>query len=167
MSGFALREFSSSTLEPECLDEFRQRAADRCERVRIVRISGMSFAVEMRTFPDCPSPFGIRVTHQILQDRFRFENVIEIGDKNSGGLIKILLQDLAGRDASPHHLRQDASGVIEVCSEIVGDGGLGLLDRRHWGFALQHSVPAHPTDRVAQRKCPSLPNLAFDGCRLI
>ena len=110
------------------LKKLRQRVADGCERVRVVRIRWTSFPFEMRPIAERPSPFDIRLTHEILQDRLRIEDLVDIAGQDNGRLIEILDEDFARPHVAHHHLRQDASGIIEMRSEIVGDGGLGLLD---------------------------------------
>jgi hypothetical protein len=121
----------------------------------------------MRPLPECLSPFGIRLTHNILQERFRFEDLIEIPDQDDFRLLEIREQDLARSHMPEHDLRQDASGVIEVLFEIVGDCGPGLLDRRDRGCALQDVPSTHPTDCFAQRKRASESNLTVDIGRIV
>jgi hypothetical protein len=116
----------------------------------------------MRPIAQRPSPFDIRLTHEILQDRFRIEDLVDIAGQDKRRLIEILDEDLTRPHAAHHHLRQDTSGVFEVRSEIVGDGGLGLLDGQNRGCALEQATAAEPADRVAQRKRPPAPNLPFD-----
>src|SRR5262245_65071260 len=98
------------------LDKLRQRLADRCERIGVVRIRWLSVPFEMRPIAECPSPFRIGLTHKIRQLRFRFEDLVEVSDQDDPWLIEILEQDLASPHLTEHHLRQYPARVIEVRS---------------------------------------------------
>ena len=99
-------------------DELRQRPSDRCERIGIVRIGLLSFAVKMRPFAECSSPFGIRLTYQFLEKRVRLEDLVDNPAQYDCWLIEMLEQELARAHPAKHHLRQGASGIIEVRFQI-------------------------------------------------